>query len=202
LRLRLRIFVRLGSDTTRKTVLIAVLTIGFLVIPFLIHAEVYKWIDDKGTVHFTDNYSNIPSSYREELKVEIRKDIQEEKIPLPTQEITPRSKEEETRKDIYGQDETFWREKVRPWKEQLGEATANFKNAHEKYMEKLGELSQRRGGRWTRGWRDWIRLTIIRLDRLRIDRAKYEAQIAEANEMLRKLSKEAEESKANPDWLK
>jgi hypothetical protein len=31
---------------------------------------------------------------------------------------------------------------------------------------------------------------------------KYETQIAEANEMLRKLSKEAEESKANPDWLK
>ncbi len=47
-----------------KTVLIAVLTIGFLMIPFLIHAEVYKWIDDKGTIHFTDDYSKIPEKYQ------------------------------------------------------------------------------------------------------------------------------------------
>jgi hypothetical protein len=47
----------------RRTVLIAVLAIGFLVIPFLIHAQVYKWIDDKGTIHFTDDYSNIPEKY-------------------------------------------------------------------------------------------------------------------------------------------
>ncbi len=48
----------------RKMILIAVLTIGFSVIPFLIRAEVYKWIDDKGDVHFTDDYSNIPEKYR------------------------------------------------------------------------------------------------------------------------------------------
>ena len=48
----------------RKTVLIAALTIGLLTIPFLVHAEVYKWIDDKGDVHFTDDYSNIPEKYR------------------------------------------------------------------------------------------------------------------------------------------
>ena len=48
----------------QKIVLIAVLTIGLLRIPFLVHAEVYKWIDDKGVVHFTDNYSNIPEKYR------------------------------------------------------------------------------------------------------------------------------------------
>lgn len=47
----------------RKAVLIAALTIGFYMIPFLIHAEVYKWIDDKGTIHFVDAYSNIPEKY-------------------------------------------------------------------------------------------------------------------------------------------
>ncbi len=47
-----------------QTVLIAALTIGLLTIPFLGHAEVYKWIDDKGDVHFTDDYSNIPEKYR------------------------------------------------------------------------------------------------------------------------------------------
>jgi len=47
-----------------KIVLIAALTIGLLTIPFLVHAEVYKWIDDKGDVHFTDDYSKIPEKYR------------------------------------------------------------------------------------------------------------------------------------------
>jgi len=48
----------------QKIVLIAALTIGLLTIPFWVRAEVYKWIDDKGDVHFTDNYSNIPEKYR------------------------------------------------------------------------------------------------------------------------------------------
>jgi len=48
----------------QKIVLIAALTIGLLTIPFLVRAEVYKWTDDKGDVHFTDNYSNIPEKYR------------------------------------------------------------------------------------------------------------------------------------------
>ena len=34
------------------------------------------------------------------------------------------------------------------------------------------------------------------------ERAKYEAQMKEANEMLAKIAKEAEEAKADPQWLK
>jgi hypothetical protein len=47
----------------QKRVLITTCIISFLMIPFLIHAEVYKWIDEKGTIHFTDDYSNIPEKY-------------------------------------------------------------------------------------------------------------------------------------------
>jgi len=60
----------LGGDTMRKTVPIALLAIGFLMIPFLIHAEVYKWIDDKGTIHFTDDYSNVPEKYLPSAEVQ------------------------------------------------------------------------------------------------------------------------------------
>ncbi len=48
----------------QRTVLIATLAIGLLTIPFLIYAQVYRWIDDKGDVHFTDDYSRIPEKYR------------------------------------------------------------------------------------------------------------------------------------------
>ena len=47
----------------RNKVLIASFIVSFLAIPFLIHAEVYKWVDDKGTIHFTDDYSSIPEKY-------------------------------------------------------------------------------------------------------------------------------------------
>ena len=121
-------------------------------------------------MHFTDDYIKVPPSYRGQI--EIKKDIQEDKIALPTQEITSKSKEEETRRDIYGRDEALWREKVRPWKEQLEEATANFKTAHANFMEKSEELCQRRYARWSRSW---YKFKIIELDGLRIERAKYEA---------------------------
>ena len=167
----------------RKTVLIAALTIGFLMIPFLIHAEVYKWIDDKGTIHFTDDYSNIPSSYRERLKVEIRKDIREEETLSGPQEIIPKSKEEQADADLYRQEEV-WGEKVRPWMEQLEEATAHFESAQKRFLEKSEELSRRRFGSPT-----MYKFDIIKLNLLNEERMKYKAQFEEADEMLRKLLK-------------
>ena len=157
----------------------------------------YKWVDKQGVVNFTDDLSKVPPSYRNQVEVEESKDVQEEKAPLSPKTITPSSKEDETVTDIYGRDEVWWRDKVRPWKEQLKEATENYDAAQKKYMEKSDELSRRRFGSPTQ-----YKMNIIELDRLKEDRMKYEAQIAEANEMLRKLSKEAEESKANPEWLK
>jgi hypothetical protein len=118
----------------QKTVLIAALTIGLLTVPFLVHAEVYKWIDDKGTICFTDDHSNIPPTYQDRLKLEIRKDIQgQEPPPLEPQKIIPRSKEEaktasvqetkEEKRDARGMSEDYWRDRVRPWKKQLEETT-------------------------------------------------------------------------------
>jgi hypothetical protein len=77
----------------QKTVLIAALTIGLLTIPFLVHAEVYKWIDDKGDFHFTDEYSNIPEKYRP--VIETRETPIENSVSSinkkPTPELAPES---------------------------------------------------------------------------------------------------------------
>jgi DNA repair exonuclease SbcCD ATPase subunit len=166
-----------------KKVLIAAFIIGFLVIPFFVHAEVYKWIDGKGTIHFTDDYSNIPSSYRERLKVEIRKDIREER-PLPgTQEIIPGVKEEQSNADVYREEEVWREEKMRSWMEQLEAATANYESVQRRFMQSAEALSRRRFGSPT-----MYKFDIIKLDVLNQERMKYEAQFEEANEMLRKLS--------------
>ena len=57
-----------GGDTMKNTVLIAALTVSLLMIPFLGHAEVYKWVDEKGTVHFTDDNSRIPEKYGQQVE--------------------------------------------------------------------------------------------------------------------------------------
>lgn len=158
-------------------------------------ATIYKWVDKEGVVSYTDDYNKIPSEYRDRVETEVREDKPQVGTPAPPQ-TTPQ-KIEEAKADIYGRDETWWRDKVRPWKERLIEATANHERAHEKFMKKAEELSMRRYGSPTQ-----YKGNIIELDRLKEEMMKYQTQIDEANEMLNKLSREAEESKANPDWLK
>jgi hypothetical protein len=43
------------------------------------YGEMYKWVDEKGTVHFTDDLSNIPEKYREDA--ETRKPSKEIRSP-------------------------------------------------------------------------------------------------------------------------
>ena len=49
----------------KKYLLMLLITIfSLIIIPISVHAEVYKWVDEKGTIHFTDDYSTIPEKYR------------------------------------------------------------------------------------------------------------------------------------------
>lgn len=81
----------------RKKVLIVVsgLICAVLLIPFSAHAEFYKWVDDQGDVHFTDQYANIPEKYRP--FVETRKTPIESPPPTitgkPPRDLTPESSE-------------------------------------------------------------------------------------------------------------
>ena len=43
------------------------------------HGEMYKWVDEKGTVHFTDDLSSIPEKYRQDA--ETRKPSKEGSVP-------------------------------------------------------------------------------------------------------------------------
>lgn len=158
-------------------------------------ATIYKWVDKEGVVNFTDDYNKVPSEYRDRVEKEIRENTPRGEIVAPPQ--TSLQESEETKKDIYGRDEAWWRDKVRSWKDRIKAATAGYESINKKFMEKEGELSRIKYGSKSR-----IRIIIREMDQLKEEMMKYEAQIAEANEMLKKLSKEAEESRADPDWLK
>ncbi len=155
----------------------------------------YKWVDEKGTVNYTDDYNSIPPTYRNRVEIEW---VHEERSVPPMQKI-PSQQGEGVRRDIYGQDEAYWRGRVRPWKEFLKAAEANYEKAHQRFMEKAMDLSQKRFGSWSR---TQYKMSIIEIDRLKEEMMKYADQIAEAKEAMEKISKEAKEAKANPDWLK
>lgn len=83
----------------RRRVLIVVLSVmlGLLMNPVFVYAEFYKWIDDQGTVHFTEEYSNIPEKYLP--LVETRKTTTGSPLPgivnKPPPEIATESSEPE-----------------------------------------------------------------------------------------------------------
>ncbi len=121
----------------------------------------------------------------------------EPKITRPAQEIAP-TEREDLNTDLYGRDKTWWREKVSPWKEQLKEATKNYERVREEFIKQGGELGPFRWGRLSLTQYQFISL---RLNDLNGEMARHQVQIAEANEMLGKLSREAKETKADPAWL-
>jgi clan AA aspartic protease (TIGR02281 family) len=51
------------------------------------YAEMYKWVDEKGTIHFTDDPSSIPEKYREDA--ETRKPSKEISTPRPQEKPKP-----------------------------------------------------------------------------------------------------------------
>jgi len=51
------------------------------------YGEMYKWVDEKGTVHFTDDLSTIPEKYHEEA--ETRKPSKETPTPKPQEKSKP-----------------------------------------------------------------------------------------------------------------
>lgn len=94
---------KLGGDTVRRMVFVVVLSvmIGLLMNFTSVRADFYKWIDDKGDVHFTDEYSNIPEKYLpviETRKTPIESpvsSVNKKPTPEPAPE-SPKSVEQET----------------------------------------------------------------------------------------------------------
>jgi clan AA aspartic protease (TIGR02281 family) len=63
---------------------IALFILILIILPSTGYGEMYKWVDEKGTIHFADDLSNIPEKYRQDA--ETRKPPKETSMPQP-QEI-------------------------------------------------------------------------------------------------------------------
>jgi hypothetical protein len=156
-------------------------------------ATIYHWVDRNGIQNFTDDYDRIPFAYRNEVHLRVIEDTPEKGL-LPTPRAM--SQKEETKKDVFGLGKEWWRKKVQPWERQLEEASENYEIKDKEYLEESKTLITRKFGS-----HQLFKSTILGMDRLRVERDRYEARLIEAKEVLKTISKEAEESGADPEWV-
>jgi len=157
-------------------------------------ATIYRWVDEKGSVHFADDYTLVPPQYRDQAKTEEMEDSQQIGTPPPVS--PPSEKSGVVTRDAYGMGEDYWRDRVRPWQNQLKEAQANIQSVDAR----IKGLSDGISGRFLSSTQR--NMYTSQLQTLNGEKARYEAQANEATEMLNKMAREAEETKADPAWLK
>ncbi len=161
--------------------------------------EIYQWIDEKGTTHFADDLTLVPERYRNQVqKKKPPKEFSSHPTPqvLREQQKEPGSVSEP--KDLIGRGEEWWRAKAKEWNEKLLNAQKNYENAYSAWKVKEKELEQSKLK--PKNLKRKLKTEIKALE----DQTKeWEKQRDEAKNMLEKgLPKEAEELKADPDWIK
>jgi archaellum component FlaC len=176
-------------------------TLAFILLLFLLiaspsHAQVYKWVDEKGIVHFTDDITQIPEKYRRTIE---EREVTEEKVETREEDEAPQKKKQavtNTYKDRLGRGEEYWKSRVE-------ESRRKLESLHEKVEAlrlKYNELTEKFNTSKSSAERG-----MIRNDREQIKNQMDElrVQIGATKEMLeKKIPEEASLYRAKPEWIK
>lgn len=188
------------------SLIIAVGMLFFSVLAF--GQEVYKWVDEKGTVHFSDDLGQVPEKYRNQIQKETPP-----KEPPPSQPVSPLSikppigmepgKEAapapgQGQKDALGRGEEWWRAKATEWNQKLKTSQRNYETTYNEWKSKEQELQASISK--PDSFKRKLKAEIKALEEKVKD---WEKQIEEAKNMIENvLPKQARDYRANPDWLK
>jgi len=160
--------------------------------------EIYQWVDEKGTVHYTDDPGQIPEKYQDQVK---KKKTPPEPAPspsirLPQDKTTPEPSVE--KKDILGRGEDWWRNKAMEWRQKLIKAQKDYAAAETALKAKEKELEQ--SIYKPDSFKRRLQAEIKVLEEKANEQKK---QVDDAKNMLEKvLPKQAEEYRADPSWVK
>jgi len=174
--------------------IIPILLLLFIFSTDLSFAEIYKWTDEKGIVHYTDDILQIPEKHRpttEEMGLPEGKGergIEEGDSTL--------KKREDVYKDRLGRGEEYWRGKVEESRQKLRVVQEKAEGLRIKYNELTEKYNDSRSSaeRGTfRRERDQIKSEIDQ-NRIEMEDVK--------NMLEKKIPEEAELYKAKPEWIK
>jgi hypothetical protein len=162
--------------------------------------EIYRWVDEKGTVHFADDFTLVPEKYRDQ----IQKRTSEKPSPPPVRppigpEATgPTTESTPEKKDLLGRGEEWWRAKMKEWNDKLQNAQKNYDLVYSDLRQKEKELAD------AKFKPDSLKRKLKAEIRQLEEKVKEcEKERGEALNMVEKaLPKQAADERADPAWLK
>ena len=158
------------------------------------HAQVYRWVDDSGTIHFTDDPAKVPEEDWD--RVEEKKAIKEEDRRPSDEEKWQERRARREPTDRFGRRESWWRDRASKWWAKLENAASQHEGVTKKIEEAREILEKARNDGKRRRYRRQIK-------HLEEEAKKYKAQIDEARHMLNDvLLDEARMAGADPSWLR
>lgn len=163
--------------------------------------EIYRWVDEKGTIHFADDFTLVPEKYRDQVQ---KRKPSEKPSPLPTRppigpEATgPTTESTPEKKDLLGRDEEWWRAKMKEWNDKLQNAQKNYDLVYSDLRQKEKELAD------AKFKPDSLKRKLkAEIKELEVKVKDRERERNEVKDMVEKvLPKQAEDYKADPAWLK
>ena len=161
---------------------------------------IYRWVDEKGILHFVDDLTLVPEKYRDQFQ---KKEPPKEPIPSPSassrgEEGKTESDPSSVRKDLHGRGEDWWRAKAKESNDKLQSAQKNYDSAYQTWKAK----EQQRGDGKFKSHGPRKRL-MSEIDELEEKVKESQKELEEAKEVVEKvLPKQAEDYKADPNWLK
>lgn len=169
--------------------------------------EIYQWVDESKTIHFTDDPSLIPERYRDQIQK--KKPPKELPPPAPSpsslspqvpkgtkaeKKIEPPSE----RKDLLGRGEEWWRAKAKEWNDKFLNAKQNYEAVYSAWKAKEDELEK------SKFKPESLKRKLKAESKVLEEKLKeWKNQLDEAKNMLENvLPKQAEEYRADPKWVK
>jgi len=162
--------------------------------------EIYRWVDEKGTVHFADDFTLVPEKYRDQIQ---KRKPSEKLTPEPAgppmgTEAAETTQSTPERKDLLGRGEDWWRAKMKEWEDKLQNAQKNYDLVYSDLRQKEKELADAKFK--PDSLKRKLKSEIKELEEKLKEREKTRD---EAKNMVEKvLPKQAEDYKADPAWLK
>jgi len=185
--------------------LILLILIPLSIFPTMVFGQdSYRWVDEKGTINFTDDPTLVPEKYRSQVQP---KNPPKESSPSAVapaagapQPATPQEQGEVTpkKKDMLGRDEEWWRTTVKEWNDKLAEAQKDSEAAQTALRGKTKELQD------SKFKPDSLQRKLrAEMKTLEEKVKEWEKQVKEAKNTLEKaLPKEVQDYGADPAWLK
>lgn len=109
-------------------------------LPFSASAETYKWTDDEGVIHVTDDPTKIPDKYWIERKVR-KEEVKPAPETKPAQPVQPPPGPEAEKRELYGDYPLDW------WVYKFRDIKKNISDSEEKIAREKNFIDVFEGGR-------------------------------------------------------